>query len=80
VSDELGPIASEIYHSLEDAVQLSEASLNAIVNGPGEMTLAEFAEWGRVVKAVQDNLVLLVCHVDDLMARVAELGNGDSST
>ena len=45
------------------------------------MTLAEFAEFsGRVVKAVQDNLVLLACHVDDLMARVAELGNGDSST
>jgi hypothetical protein len=74
MDNELGPIATEINRSLIDAVELSEASLNAIVNGSEELTFDQYvasASW--VMRVTQEQPVVLASLVDDLMARVERI-------
>jgi hypothetical protein len=65
------PISHSVYQALHDALELSDFNIRTIVEGPGPANLEDYAALvGRLMKEIQQQLVIVAMHLDDLVAEV----------
>jgi hypothetical protein len=68
------PFAMAVHKALQDAVELSDVNMSYIVEGPGPMDFMEYAKFvGALLKVVQEEVVKIAMHVDDLESEVRRL-------
>jgi hypothetical protein len=68
------PLSKSIYAALDAALELSDFNLRFITDGPQEADFGDFAVIvGQLLKVIQEQLVVVAAHVDDLEAEVRRL-------
>jgi len=69
------PFSRSVHQALHDALELSEVNMRFIVEGGASgATFEEYAAFtGNLMRVIQEQLVIVAAHVDDLEAEVLRL-------